>query len=173
MIPPQSFRIRTRQHDDQVWIEGLLGERWGGSGVAVHDELFEPKVLPALIADEHAGLVTYRVCDDVAEVVTLDAVVPRQGVGTMLLSSLVEALRQRGCRLLRLTTTNDNLDALRFYQRFGFRLAGIRIGAVARARGLKPTIPLIGRHGIPIRDEIDLQHDLTEQGATVTGTLLA
>ena len=116
---------------------------------------------------------TYRVRDDVAEVVTLDAVVPHLGVGTMLLSSLVEVLCQRGCRLLCLTTTNDNLDALRFYQRFGFRLAGIRIGAVDRARGLKPTIPLIGRHGIPIRDEIDLRYDLTEQGATETGTLLA
>jgi hypothetical protein len=73
----------------------------------------------------------------------------------------------------RVRPRHDNLGALRFYQRLGVRLAGFCIGAVERARGLKPTIPLIGRHGIPIRDEIDLRYDLTEQGATETGPLLA
>jgi GNAT superfamily N-acetyltransferase len=160
MIASQPLRIRPRQHDDQVWIEGLLGERWGGSCVVVHDRIFEPAALPALVADQHAGLVTYTVRGDLAEIVTLDAIVPRQGVGTALVKRLVDLLSQRGCRTLCLTTTNDNLDALRFYQRCGFRLAEIRIDAVQRSRKLKPTIPLIGRYGIPIRDEIDLRRDL-------------
>ena len=61
-----------------------------------------------------------------------------------------------------MTTTNDNVDALRFYQRRGFRIAEIRPGAVDRSRAsVKPSIPLLGEYGIPLRDEIDLSRDLT------------
>jgi hypothetical protein len=58
-------------------------------------------------------------------------------------------------------TTNDNVDALRFYQRRGFRLAALHQGAVddSRAR-LKPEIPEIGEHRIPLRDELDLELEL-------------
>jgi GNAT superfamily N-acetyltransferase len=163
MIPPQPLQVRPRQDDDAAWIENTLCERWGGSTVVVHDQLFVPAALPALVADQHAGLVTYTVRGDLAEIVTLDAIVPRQGVGTALVEGLVDLLSEHGCRILCLTTTNDNLDALRFYQRRGFRLAEIRIDAVRRARKLKPTIPLIGRYGIPIHDEIDLGRDLTSK----------
>jgi ribosomal protein S18 acetylase RimI-like enzyme len=55
-----------------------------------------------------------------------------------------------------LTTTNDNVDALRFYQRRGFRLAALRPGAVDEARRIKPEIPQVGEHGIPLHDELDL-----------------
>jgi GNAT superfamily N-acetyltransferase len=160
MIQREPFKVRSRQHDDAAWIESMLRERWGGRSVVVHDQLFEPATLPALVADQHAGLVTYTVRSDLAEIVTLDAIVPRQGVGTALVNGLVDLLNEHGCPTLCVTTTNDNLDALRFYQRRGFRLAAIRIDAVERARKLKPTIPHIGRFGIPIRDEIDLRRDL-------------
>ena len=52
--------------------------------------------------------------------------------------------------------TNDNVDALRFYQRRGFRLAELRPGAVDRSRQEKPQIPRTGDYGIPLHDEIDL-----------------
>ena len=53
-------------------------------------------------------------------------------------------------------TTNDNLHALRFYQRKGFTLAGLRPNALAQTRKQKP-VPLLGADGIPIRDEIELE----------------
>jgi pimeloyl-ACP methyl ester carboxylesterase len=60
-------------------------------------------------------------------------------------------------RAIWVVTTNDNTDALRFYQRVGFRLREARVGAVDEARRtLKPSIPRAGRHGIPLRDEIEL-----------------
>ena len=59
-----------------------------------------------------------------------------------------------------LVTTNDNLDALRVYQRRGFRLAELRAGAVDAARALKPSIPVTGRYGIPLRDELILVRPL-------------
>ena len=63
-----------------------------------------------------------------------------------------------GARRLWLITTNDNVDALRFYQRRGFRLARVHAGAVDRSRAtLKPAIPEIGAHEIPLRDELELE----------------
>ncbi|HJW89835.1 MAG TPA: hypothetical protein VJ436_04255 [Anaerolineales bacterium] len=54
-------------------------------------------------------------------------------------------------------TTNDNLSALRFYQKRGFRLVHINRDAIALSRQLKPSITQIGMHGIPITDEIELE----------------
>ena len=61
-----------------------------------------------------------------------------------------------------LLTTNDNLDALRLYQRHGFRLVQVHPGAVDLARQAKPSIPEVGAYGIPLRDELILERDLTE-----------
>ena len=57
-----------------------------------------------------------------------------------------------------LITTNDNIDALRFYQRRGFVLVAVHSDAVTRARDtVKPELPLLGFHDIPLRDEIELE----------------
>jgi hypothetical protein len=53
-----------------------------------------------------------------------------------------------------LVTTNDNIDAIRLYQRHGFRLAELHSGGVDRARELKPQIPLMGQQGIEMHDEL-------------------
>ena len=71
------------------------------------------------------------------------------------------ALRAEGVRRAWLVTTNDNLAALGLYQKAGWRLATLRRGAIDDARRrLKPGIPEIGQHGIPLRDELELELDL-------------
>lgn len=65
--------------------------------------------------------------------------------------------RQQGCERLWLVTTNDNVDALRFYQKRGFALVRLYRRAIENSRRLKPGIPLVGAYGIPIRDEIELE----------------
>jgi hypothetical protein len=47
-------------------------------------------------------------------------------------------------------------------------LEALRPGAVDAARERKPSIPLVGDDGIPIRDEIDLVADLTRSPAAVS-----
>jgi hypothetical protein len=42
-------------------------------------------------------------------------------------------------------------------QRRGFHLAELRKDAIAAAREIKPGIPRTGHHGIPIRDELELE----------------
>jgi hypothetical protein len=60
------------------------------------------------------------------------------------------------CDRLRLVTTNDNIRALRFYQRRGWRMAALHLDAVDAARKIKPEIPALvrSRHCDPSRDRI-------------------
>ena len=141
----------------------LMNELWGSEIQVVHGTVFRPAELPGLIAErDHrlAGLLTYEIADRTLEIVTVNAMERRAGVGTLLLEAAVDEARHYGCREIRLTTTNDNLDALRFYQRRGLRLAALRPGAVDRSRLNKPDIPRIGDYGIPLRDEIELSRRL-------------
>lgn len=120
-------------------------------------------MLVAIEEAERVGLLTYIVGADACEVLTLHADRQWHGAGSALLHAVAGVALDAGCSRLWLVTTNDNTDALRFYQRRGFRLRALYPGAVdASRRELKPEIPWIGDHGIPLRDEIELDLELTE-----------
>ena len=55
---------------------------------------------------------------------------------------------------------NDNLPALRFYQKRGFEMVRLFNNAIDRSRKLKPEIPLFGIDGIPLKHEIELEMNL-------------
>jgi GNAT superfamily N-acetyltransferase len=153
------FFIRPVLPEDKEWIRPLMRERWGSDFVVAHETVFYPLELPGLIAmheDQRAGVITYALSGEDCEIVTLDSLMPSLGIGLALLAAVKSAAQRSGCRRLRLTTTNDNLNALRFYQKWGFVLAALRPNAVEKTRKLK-TIPPLGEHGIPIRDEIELE----------------
>ncbi len=148
---------------DRAWAAEVVRARWGGAVVVSRGRVHPVESLAGLVAwrgGQRVGLATYRVEGDAWEVVTLDALEQGRGVGTALLRAVEAAARQAGCRRLWLITTNDNLEALRFYQRRGFRLSALHAGAVETGRRLKPGIPEVGRHGIPVRDEVELELDL-------------
>jgi len=140
-------------------IAWLMVEFWGSELQVVHQSVYRPAELPGLIAERAGrvvGLLTYQVSEEMLEVVTLNAIERRTGVGTILMEAVAADARQLRCHEIRLTTTNDNLDAIRFYHRRGLRLVALRPSAVDRARLEKPEIPRVGDYGIPLRDEIDL-----------------
>jgi ribosomal protein S18 acetylase RimI-like enzyme len=128
--------------------------------VVAHGERIHPADLrgfAALDADRVVGHASYRIVANGCELTSIAADPPRKGIGSKLMDAVLVAARAAGCTRIWPTTTNDNLDALRFYQRRGFRLEALRPGAVDRARErLKPELPEIGSHGIPMRDELDL-----------------
>ena len=103
------------------------------------------------------GLVTYLVSDGVLEITSLDSLREKQGIGSELLEYVVREAQQRGCKKIVLITTNDNLNAMRFYQKRGFDMARLFRNAVDAARKLKPEIPLLGENAIPLRHEIELE----------------
>lgn len=156
------IEIRRATDADREWIKRQLIESWGSHVMALRGQLVDASSLPALIAGEREGLLHYRaLSDDVCEIVTLEAFRPGRGVGTTLIESVATVARSDGHARLVVVTTNDNLDALRFYQARGFRLSALRPGAVDEARRtIKPEIAPTGNYGLPIRDEIELIRDL-------------
>ena len=137
---------------------------WHAESVVGHDEAMYPARHPGFVAlrdGEIVGHVSYRGEGGRCEIVSIDAQPQHAGIGSMLLGAAIRAAREEGYTVLWLTTTNDNLDAIRFYQRRGFRLSALRPGAVDRAReALKPEIPEVGSYGIRMSDELDLELDL-------------
>lgn len=104
------------------------------------------------------GLVTFRIDEEGdCHVLTMDSLDPKKGIGTALLNAVRTAAMEAGCKRLWLVTTNDNMQALRFYQRRGFVLVALHVDSLANARRLKPQIPLIGIDNIPLRDELVLE----------------
>lgn len=159
-----TLHVRPAEAADQPWIHDLLRQRWGSPKIISRGYTHHAEQLPALVAEERGqriGVLTYAPDDSGCEIVTLDSIAPGQGVGTALMTALVEHMRAAGARRIWVTTTNDNLAGLRFYQKCGFVLTALRPDAIAAARALKREIPLIGNDGIPIRDEIELELDLS------------
>lgn len=106
------------------------------------------------------GLVTFEIVGDQCEIVTLDARTQWSGIGTKLIEQVKPVARRAGCSRLWLITTNDNVDAIRFYQKRDFTIAAVHVNAIEYSRTLKPEIPTIGMYGIPMRDEIEFEMTL-------------
>jgi ribosomal protein S18 acetylase RimI-like enzyme len=142
-------------------LRAHLIDTWHADFVVAHGERIRPAELPGFVAIDGyriAGHAAYRLGPDGCELVAI-AVEPRHvGIGSRLLEHVIEIARDAGSRRVWLTTTNDNLDALRFYERRGFQLCALRAGAVVEARRtIKPDLPETGAFGIPMRDELDLE----------------
>jgi GNAT superfamily N-acetyltransferase len=157
-------RVRLAGPQDRRLVDGFLEEH-GAPRVARLGELVDPREHPALLAEEDGGrllgVLTYIVDGDRCEILTLHAAERWRGVGTAMIEEVERVVTEVGCHLLWLITTNDNVDALRFYQRRGFRLVKLHEGAVARSReALKPEIPEIGEYGILLRDELEMIKEL-------------
>ena len=156
--------IRPARPDERPAVEAYLDE-WGMRLVARLDEVHDASSDDAIVAVDDSGsivgLATYRVSGDATELTTLRVSERTAGTGSALVEAVVAAVAALGARRVWLITTNDNLQALRFYQRRGFRLVEVRAGAVDRSRAtIKPSIPQIGEHDIPIRDEIVLERSI-------------
>ena len=155
---PLQMRPLTTQ--DSAWVRQAIIEHWGDTLVVAHGKVYHPHTLPGFVAilkGNRVGLLTYALEDEHCEIVTIESTKPGIGIGTLLIKAVTQAAREAGCKRLWLITTNDNLQALRFYQKRGFRLVTVHRHAVDAARMLSPRIPLIGNDQIPLHDEIELE----------------
>ena len=158
-----TIEIRPLGSDDASWVRQFSLQEFNATRVVSRGELHQVDLLPgfvALLNNVPSGLLTYRVAHDEMEVVTLNAAIPGQGLGSRLLDAARNQAVALGCRRLWLITTNDNTPAMRFYQRQGLRLAAVHHNAVVESRRIKPEIPDLGVDGQPIRDEVEFELDL-------------
>ncbi|HEX4032961.1 MAG TPA: GNAT family N-acetyltransferase [Solirubrobacteraceae bacterium] len=154
------MEVRPLREDERDWLAEHLRLSWGSTTLVSGGRAHDGAALPAIVAtdgDALTGLATYAIEEGECELVTIEAFERARGTGTALLDAVATVARAGGCARLWLITTNDNLAALRFYQRRGLRLVAVHRGAVDEARKIKPGIPLEGDNGIEIHDEIELE----------------
>lgn len=151
--------IRAIEDTDRPAVTQLLTERWTSPEILIEGEMIDASALPGFLAEddgELVGLVTLIKRDAEWEILTLDSLSRWTGTGTQLLDAVVQDARRLGIARVMVRTSNDNLDAFRFYQRRGFRLERIVPGVIDAERLLKPEIPIMGEYGIPLHDEVVL-----------------
>jgi GNAT superfamily N-acetyltransferase len=165
-FPAAGVALREFAAGDRAWLEEVSAPV-GGTAVVSRGRRWRLQDLPGVVAlqrDRRAGFAFWRIDGRTCELVAIAAEPPGRGVGTALLEHVVATARDAGCARLWLVTTNDNLDALRFYQRRGLHLSAVYRGALVHTRALKPELPAIGDDGIPLRDEIELDLALAPSG---------
>ena len=154
------MNIRRLVVDDLPRLREFWKNHWGAEFVIAHGVIYHPDTLEGFVAldgEEWVGEITYAVSGDEIEIVSLDSLREGQGIGTALMTAVVAAVRNLNCKRILVITTNDNLNAIGFYQKRGFELVTIHRGAVNESRKIKPSIPFIGMNNIPLRDEIELE----------------
>ncbi len=154
------MHTRATEPADAPWIARLIAERWHGPYVVTRGRRHDTRDLRGIVAcagERPVGLLLYAEGGPEIEIVTLDALERRKGVGRLLLETMAEQASRRGVRRLWLITTNDNTEAVAFYTACGFRLVAVHLDGVTRAREMKPEISAVGIRGIPIRDELEFE----------------
>ena len=152
--------VRALEEKDRSAIPPFLMAFWHSERMVARGRMFFPARQDGIIAlrgDEIVGLASFEISAGEMELTLLDSRERNQGLGTRLLEALLEKARQAGCRRVWLVTTNDNIRAIRFYQKRGFDLAKLHRNALEDSRKLKPEIPLNGQEGIPIRHELEFE----------------
>jgi len=155
--------LRRLTPTDVPRLRQFWSDHWGGEFIVSRGNIHHPEQMEGFVVEDQdawAGLITYRIANNECEVISLDGLRDGQGIGTMLLRKVIEEARATKCQRIFLITTNDNLYALGFYQRRDFEIAAVHRGAVNESRKIKPSIPLIGMNGSPLRDEIELELEL-------------
>lgn len=153
------MEVRAGSGDAEA-IGTRLRASWGPV-VASRGQLIDPvqcSLLAAYDRETMVGVAAYDIAGDECEVVAIETFPRGLGAGPALMDRMASAARWAGCRRLWLIMTNNNTDALGFYQCWGMELVAVHLGAVDNARrALKPSIPELGHRGIPIRHELELE----------------
>jgi GNAT superfamily N-acetyltransferase len=143
-------------------VDKFFLEQWGTEFIVSGDEkLFghDLDVFAVFDGEEIIGLLSYHLKNLKCEIVSLNSLRHGEGIGSALLEKMIEKAKTiEGLKRLWLMTTNDNLEAQEFYNKRGFIITAIYEGAIQKSRDMGENIPLIGKNGIPIRDEVEMEY---------------
>ncbi len=158
-LPP--VLVREATDDDRRAARELFNQDFGRTKIVAFGTLVDIDQMPALVAIRHtapSGALAYRLLGDALHIVALatDPMWQRSGVGAYLLAEAELLARRLKLSRLLVATTNDNLPALYFYQRHGYRLTDLVPNSVADHTHQE----VAGFAGLPVRDEIRLEKRL-------------
>ncbi len=145
---------------DNSTVREIWEKTWSGEFIVSRRNIHYPedvKGYAAYIKGKLRGLITFAIVENSCEVVSVNSFSQKIGIGTTLIDKVVEEAKDLGCTRIWVITTNDNVDAIRFYQKRGFEMTALHKYEIDWVRKKKPGIPRIGNHGIPIKHEIELE----------------
>jgi ribosomal protein S18 acetylase RimI-like enzyme len=158
-LPP--VLVREATETDRPAVRELFQQDFGRTKIVAFDEVMDIDEMPALVAvmyENPSGALAYRLLGDALHIVALatDPMWQRSGVGGNLIAEAELLARRLALTRLVVSTTNDNLPALYFYQRKGYRLTELVPDSVINHTHQS----VAGFSGIPVRDEIRLEKRL-------------
>jgi ribosomal protein S18 acetylase RimI-like enzyme len=149
---------------DKEKITNFFHKHWGSPQMVISIGVFQCDELDGFAVlnskEEIIGLITYIILHQEMEIISLDSLLENRGIGSRLLQQAEKIAEKANCNRIKLITTNDNLHALGFYQKRGYRIVKVLPNAVNEARKVKPEIPYVADNGIPIIDELLLEKRL-------------
>jgi Acetyltransferases len=157
------MNIETILPQNRQQINDFISSHWFSTDMVVRGEVIDMTVLDGFVVYENGkiiGLVTYKIKGDECEIMSLDSLKENQGIGTALVNIVIETAAKAKCIKIKLITTNDNINAIRFYQKRGFDMAHLYHNALQISRKIKPSIPMVGNFNIPIKHEIEFEMTL-------------
>ncbi len=161
--PAPPLTIRPAAAGDRGRIAELSLYFWDETEVDCFDRQYDVLVCPAFVAcdgDEAVGVASYALeADWEALILVVLHILPDyqgRGGGWALLEAVRDQAEQRGMGRILVATSNDDLPALALYQRYGFHIAEVIRGRIAKDHG--GEFPGFG--GIPVRDEVRLEYQL-------------
>jgi GNAT superfamily N-acetyltransferase len=150
--------VRPLDDDDRSWLGETVTREWGVPVVSISG-VYDPRTLPGFVAerdDRRIGVVTYRTTPGECEVVTLNSLLANRGVGTALLQAVKDVADAHGLRLW-LLTTDENANAIRFYESRGMTRRGLHRDFVDRVRQHK-ALPQNEAQADAFRDAIEFSY---------------
>lgn len=162
------IHIRRARPDDGPALNALCLHFFHHTDLFAYGRTYEIRGCDALVAERDGrivGLLGYAFRDEPGDCLIVAFAVAGGaqglGVGARLQDWLEGECRGRGVGRMVLSTTNDNMPALYFYQRHGFVIAEVLPGVVRdELKRLLGGAEPPGFGGIPVRDEIRLEKDL-------------
>jgi len=152
------MNIRKIRSNERNWVNEFIQSHWGSEQIIVHNKIYVPADHEGFVSEneeEKIGLVTYNVQKNSCEIVTLNSTIEHHGFGKALVQAVIDEAKSKGCGIVWVVTTNENIRAIEFYQKLGFQLIMVYPDAVNYSRKIKPEIPNVANNGIPIRDELE------------------
>ncbi|MDH2208386.1 MULTISPECIES: GNAT family N-acetyltransferase [unclassified Empedobacter] len=143
-------------------VKNIFIEKWNTDFMISKSQIHYVDNLESFVymkENEIKGLLTFYIKEDEMEIVSLDSFEENIGIGSLLINEAINYYKQNFLKRLWLITTNDNLNALKFYQKKNFNISEFHFNAIEKSRKLKPSIPKYGYDNIPILHEIELQYN--------------
>lgn len=155
------MKIMRVNENYREMVTSFIKERWFTTEMVIRGNIIDMTRVQGIIAmDEKEnilGLITYMIKDLICEITSLDSLKGNRGTGIALVREMIRVAEEEECEKIIVVTTNDNINALRFYQKRGFDMVRIYHNALDISRSLKPEIPLVGENDIPLKHEIEFE----------------